>query len=122
MEKLLYNEADKIVVHSEGNEMFLLNQREVPKMKVGIICNWVDTEKPSEAAFLDFRKMWGLESKFILFFGGVMGYTQGLEIVIDVAERLKSEPNIVFLLVGDGIAETKTPAFSKGKGIIEYYI
>ncbi|GAI04311.1 unnamed protein product, partial [marine sediment metagenome] len=44
-----------------------------------------------------------LNSKFVVSFAGVMGFAQGLNIVIDCAELLKSYKDILFLLVGDGV-------------------
>jgi len=117
MEKLVYTLASKIAVHSEGNHKYLLEKRGVPQAKLVTLPNWVDTELPHSARILGFRKKWGLEGKFILFFGGVMGLTQGLEVVIQAAEKLKDIEDIVFLLVGDGMAHTDLKRQVKEKGL-----
>ena len=104
MERLIYSLAQKITVHSESNRDFLLKERGVCSSKVEIIHNWVDTDLPLKYSLMDFRRKWGIKDKFILFFGGVMGHTQGLEMVLEVAESLKNVKDIIFLLVGDGSA------------------
>ncbi|MCI5122962.1 MAG: colanic acid biosynthesis glycosyltransferase WcaI [Candidatus Electrothrix sp. AR5] len=38
----------------------------------------------------------------IILYSGNIGIKQGLEIVIDAAKALKSDPNVIFLIVGDG--------------------
>ncbi|MBA7590832.1 Poly(ribitol-phosphate) alpha-N-acetylglucosaminyltransferase [subsurface metagenome] len=70
-----------------------------------IIHNWVDTDliKPSKNQDNDFRRKNNLNSKSVVSFAGVMGFAQGLDIVISCAELLKSYKDILFLLVGDGV-------------------
>jgi len=52
-----------------------------------------------------FRKLYNLEKKFIFLFGGVLGPSQGLDLLIRIANRVKENKDIVFLLVGDGSAK-----------------
>ena len=105
MERLLYQAAEKIAVHSQGNKRFLVQQRRVPAHKIALLPNWVDTEQPTGAASLNFRETWKLGNKFMLVFGGVMGHTQGLGVVVAAAEKLQKCRDIVFLMVGDGVAK-----------------
>ncbi|MBW1992778.1 MAG: sugar transferase, partial [Deltaproteobacteria bacterium] len=107
LERRVYAGADKILVHSPGNREFLMEKRQVPETKVEVLPNWVDLNRPRRAGFLDFRSRWGLAGKFLLLFGGVMGPTQGLEMVVEAAQRLQAYPEIVFLLVGDGTARRR---------------
>ncbi|MFA5983148.1 MAG: glycosyltransferase WbuB [Methylococcaceae bacterium] len=68
--------------------------------------NWVDTDFLSPAADSNkFRELWNIEeSTKIILYSGNMGKKQGLEIVLEAADRLKSEPNLLFLMVGSGAA------------------
>ncbi len=116
MERLLYQAAAKIAVHSQGNRRFLMEQRQVPAQKITLLPNWVDTEPP-EPEFLNFRETWELGDKFVLVFGGVMGHTQGLEVVVAAAEKLRDYKNIIFLLVGGGSAKARLEAEVKEKGL-----
>lgn len=42
------------------------------------------------------------KNDFLLIYAGILGYAQGLEIIIYAAEKLKNYPNIKFLIFGDG--------------------
>lgn len=104
MEKFIYKKAHYITVHSEGNRENIISKNVNPE-KVVTIHNWVDTDliKPVRTQDNNFREKNNLKDKFVVSFAGTMGFAQGLEIVVNCAELLKSYKNILFLLVGDGI-------------------
>jgi len=103
MERCAYNKADIVTVHSKSNEEFLIRRQTVLPGKVVTLPNWVDMGNGEQPVRSDgFRKRWGLEDKFIFFFGGVMGPSQGLDLLIGAATILKEVKDIVILLVGDG--------------------
>lgn len=119
MERLVYARADAIVVPSENHAEYLEKKRGVPRAKLRVIPHWIDTApfdraqgKPGK-----FRKMWGLEGKFVFFFGGVLGPSQGLEMVIDVAETFREISDVVFLFVGDGGARHHLEQLTEEKGL-----
>jgi len=117
MENFVYRKADHITVHSSGNRGYLLSMGITPE-KVSILHNWVD---------LDEFKVDGIPNpiienkefyqKFIVFFGGVMGYAQDLETVVDCANLLKNEPHILFLLLGDGAEKSALIQKSQSLGL-----
>jgi len=49
-----------------------------------------------------FRRKHGLEGKFVVAHSGNMGVKQGLDLVLDVAMRIRERKEIAFLLAGDG--------------------
>lgn len=103
MEKREYRDADLIVVPSNQHKKFIEQYRGVPEEKVRVIYHWIDSEPFRNAKKTDrFRKMYGLEGKFIFLFGGVLGPSQGLDIILEAAAKLKDNKEIVFLFVGDG--------------------
>lgn len=103
MEKKAYKEADKITFHSEGGRKFLIEKKGVSKEKIITLHNWVDIEPfKNLTQNISFRKKYGLEGKFIILFGGIMGPAQGMEFVVEVARKLADLKDLVFLLVGDG--------------------
>jgi|GEM_PF-5288912 len=103
MERKVYRMADLLVVPSENHAHYLRDMRGVPEGKLCVIPHWIDTA-PFDAVRETgkFRKQWGLEGKFIFFFGGVLGPSQGLDMVLDAAETFRSIPAVKFLFVGDG--------------------
>ncbi|MGY8993141.1 MAG: glycosyltransferase family 4 protein, partial [Rhodospirillales bacterium] len=109
MERRAYRQANKILVHSEGNRKFLEARFPDRAKKLNVLHNWTDLERfetPTKA--IDFRQTLGLDDRLVFMFAGVMGPSQKLEILVDAARRhVTSLPEILFLLVGDGI-ERKT--------------
>lgn len=74
----------------------------VPPEKVTAVYNWVDFE-PYETARPDgFRGRYGLEGKFVILFAGIMGPSQGLEFVVEVARRVADLKDVIFFLLGEG--------------------
>jgi len=103
LESLLYRRADHVVVHSRGNRDYL-TARGAPPGRVCVVSNWVDTEavrpSPRDNAL---RAQLGLDGRFVVSFAGIMGYSQDLDTVVESARLLRDRPDIVFLLVGDGV-------------------
>jgi len=103
MESRAYESADVITVHSEGNRQFLLENKDIDAGRLEVLHNWIEIEQGKKNEGQLFRKKLNLEGKFIFFFGGVMGPSQGLDLVLGAAELLKREKDIAILLVGDGV-------------------
>jgi glycosyltransferase involved in cell wall biosynthesis len=103
MERFIYKNSDVLTVHSEGNKKYLISYG-VARHKIKVINNWVDTElitlgdKDNE-----FSRKFGLNGKFVVSFAGVIGFAQGLEVVVHAANILKGYRDIIFVLIGDGV-------------------
>jgi len=126
MERLVYARADNIVVPSENHSRYLEAKRNVPRAKLSAVPHWIDTKPFDGLTSLTtgavrvtgkWRKQWGLEDDFIFFFGGVLGPSQGLEMVLDAAETFRSEPRVKFLFVGDGGARPALERRAREKGL-----
>lgn len=118
IEKWAYDNADVVTVHSEGNREFLLRSGKITSDKLITLHNWIEVKK-YEAPERDgpFRKQLGLKGKFVIFFGGVLGPSQGLDLVIDAAKRIRDHKDIAFLFVGDGTEKNKLVGLSSGYGL-----
>ncbi|MBF0553705.1 MAG: glycosyltransferase family 4 protein [Nitrospirae bacterium] len=104
IESNAYSTADHIMVHSEGNSSFLCNKKKVPQEKITTVYNWIDIAPyVNTNATGQFRKQLHLENKFVLLFAGVIGPSQGLDLLLEAADRLRHIPDICFLIVGDGM-------------------
>ncbi len=103
IERYLYQRSDAITVHSEGNKQLLINKG-AKRDLVHVIPNWVDLNeiRPGPRQN-DWRQRHGLNSHFIVSFAGTMGFAQGLEEILDVANKLRRYQEILFLFVGDGV-------------------
>jgi glycosyltransferase involved in cell wall biosynthesis len=103
MEKAAYHHADVITVHSKSNKEFLTTRKGVASEKLVSLHNWVEIGTANQSTQNgDFRKRLSLEDKFIFFFGGVIGPSQGLDLIIHAAKTLQSIRDLTILLVGDG--------------------
>lgn len=108
IEKFIYKKATRIVVHSQGNRHYLITSKLLPPEKINVIHNWIDTEvlRPSER-LNGYRQQHQLGNKFVVCYAGTMGYAQDLLPTIEAAHILKSDENVLFLLIGEGIQEPR---------------
>lgn len=117
IESFCYRHADHITCHSEGNLHWLLCGQDMQHRQrdVSVVHNWVDVDRYQRTPpDVTVRKRLGMEEKFVLFFGGVMGYAQDLETVMEAARLLKDHPEIAFLLVGDGVEKERLVRQAQG--------
>jgi glycosyltransferase involved in cell wall biosynthesis len=120
MEHYIYRKADTITVMSEGNRNFVIAKGGSPDRTMAIP-NWVDTEliQPGERVN-DFRKAHGLGNEFVVLFAGTMGWSQGLNTVVEAARLLAYEQDIVFLLVGDGVEKERLEQQAEGLSNVRF--
>jgi colanic acid biosynthesis glycosyl transferase WcaI len=102
LESFVYARAQQIVVISDWFRQNLL-AKGVPAHKLTVIPNFVDTDfitpQNKDTSFALANQ---LADKFVVLYAGNLGLTQNFEIILSVAKRLESTPDILFLLVGDG--------------------
>ncbi|NOZ00568.1 MAG: glycosyltransferase family 4 protein, partial [Deltaproteobacteria bacterium] len=117
IEAASFRGADVVTCHSEGNIDWLRRHPALRKRPgdVRLVHNWVDIDGyRNSAADRSVRRRLGLEGKFVFFFGGVMGFAQELDTVIDAARRLEDDADIAFLLVGDGVEKAGLERRARG--------
>jgi len=102
VERFIYKQADYVFTISEGMRDKIINKG-FTEDKVKLFYDWVDTEslKPMSKNNTFTRKH-NLEDKFVVLHAGNMGQKQDMQIILDAAEKLKSDNSIFFLLVGRG--------------------
>lgn len=105
VERITYHFCDEIVVPSEDFKKNIM-AKGVSEDKITIIRNWVDenavvnVDRDKNSLFDEY----GLDrSKFYFTYSGNIGYTQNMDMLLDVAKEL-GEDSIRFVLVGDGAA------------------
>jgi glycosyltransferase involved in cell wall biosynthesis len=64
----------------------------------------------------NFREQWGLQDQVVFFYGGNIGVAQDMDNVVRLADSLRGEPDVHFLLVGDGseVARLRANAAERG--------
>lgn len=117
MEDYVYRRSAAVTVLSEGFRSNLL-AKGVPDEKISIIPNFVDTEfmRPS-AKSNPFSRRYGLAEKFVVLYAGNMGFSQGLENVLDAAKLLQSFSDIKFLMVGNGAGRSTVESYWRSLGL-----
>jgi glycosyltransferase involved in cell wall biosynthesis len=109
MERVLYNQAEKIVALTEGIRDDICT-RGWPKSKVEVVTCGVDFERlypdPRGAAYI--RHKYGWKDKKIVLYFGAMGEANNLPVILRTAQRLQSRQDILFVLIGDGMKRVET--------------
>lgn len=104
IENFSYRHADKIIVISEDFKKNII-AKGVPEDKIVVVYNWVDqnivVDIPRENNKL-FDKYNLDRSKFYVTYNGNIGLSQNMEMLLDVANDLKTNSDIQFVLVGEG--------------------
>ena len=104
LESTLYQRALAVVTQTEGQADNI--RMRYPGATVHVISGGVDTglfspELRSEAI----RREFGIKDRVGVLYAGLLGFAQGLEVVLDVASRLRHRMDIQFTLIGDGMAK-----------------
>jgi glycosyltransferase involved in cell wall biosynthesis len=105
----VYARAPRILVVSDRAADHL-RQRGVDPRKIVVAPHWFDDAAFRVPSNRDVRAELDLSSRFAIMFAGNLGMVQGLDTVIDAAERLKTSTDIVFVLVGDGADRARLEA------------
>jgi glycosyltransferase involved in cell wall biosynthesis len=105
----LYRRADRIICLARGTSEYLERQG-VNARKLVYIPNGVDP-----AAFADIERP--PRGVFTAIYAGAHGPANGLDVVLDAAERLRAHPHIRFLLVGDGPAKAELVEDARRRGL-----
>lgn len=108
-ERLAYRLSDRIVVLSEGFRRILVRDKGVAPDKVAVIPVWLDAQ---DIRPLNRDNSWRHEQgigpdKFVALYAGTIGLVSGAEVVVEAARYLRSQPDILFLLVGAGHAKER---------------
>jgi len=108
IERKAYVDADAVTVHSAGNYRFLTHTNRCSADKLSTLSNWIDLNGSKGSTISGrFRDIYGLGNRFVFFFGGVMGPSQDLDVIVDAARELRKFEDIVFLMVGDGLEKER---------------
>jgi colanic acid biosynthesis glycosyl transferase WcaI len=107
-ERLLMRRADRVSTISEKMLQRLLDKG-VPEDRGWLFPDWADTDlvRPM-ARDNEVRRELGVRPEQVLvLYAGNMGEKQGLELVLDAADRLRERADIQFAMVGGGAARKR---------------
>jgi glycosyltransferase involved in cell wall biosynthesis len=100
LERFLYRRADRVMVNSPG---FIAHVRERGARQIELVANGADPRMFDPT--LDgssFRRAYGLEGKFVALYAGAHGLSNDLGVILEAADRLRDQPEIALVLLGDG--------------------
>lgn len=109
MERLLLNAFDEVSTISPRMKQRLA-AKGVVASRSHLFPNWVDcaSVKPLARESNAFRRALGLDADVkVAMYSGAMGEKQGLELVLQAAQRLQHRRDILFVLAGTGAARTR---------------
>ncbi|WP_320054927.1 glycosyltransferase family 4 protein [uncultured Acetobacteroides sp.] len=102
-EKYIYSISDQIGCMSQGNIDYVKTHNpEINVKKLHLLPNWMTYNEESIKVDDMNKEKYGFNGKFVAIFGGNIGLPQKLEFVIEVANKLRNNNDIVFLIVGYG--------------------
>jgi colanic acid biosynthesis glycosyl transferase WcaI len=117
MERQMHRLATDVTVHSPGNREHVIQRGGRPE-HVHVVYNWVNTDRiRPDGRDNDFGRAHGLSDRFVVSYAGTMGWAQDMGTIISSAARLRDHPDILFVLVGDGVEKPKAQAKSSELGL-----
>lgn len=105
LEKKSYKNADYITVLSEGGIKYVVDKGANPKNVTHIYNGTNISEIDKFKDKKDFKKKENIENKFLISYAGILSPFQGIDNILDVAKELNGHEDIVFYVVGDGMAK-----------------
>lgn len=117
LELFLYTRASACTGQSFGIARGILAKH--PAAKVALIPNGADCTvfTPAKDNKKDAIAKWVAPNKTIVGYAGLIGLAQGIQLLIDAAKMLEHDPDILFLIVGDG-PEREMLQAKAGKNVI----
>jgi colanic acid biosynthesis glycosyl transferase WcaI len=124
----LYRHSDRVVVVTSAFEDYLVQHWRVPREKISVIENGVETQLFAPEPFTGepridkpgtgLRRELNTEGKFVVSYVGTMGMAHGLETIIAAAAQLRdANPEIVFLMLGEGSEKERIVALARERGL-----
>ena len=102
LEKWIYYHADGIIALSPGMEEGIRAVLEVPR-PIAMVPNSSDTSlfhPEIDGKFLRMQRNW--ENKCVFLHFGTIGVANGIDMLVEVADHLRAEKDIYFVILGDG--------------------
>ena len=117
LELSLYRKALHVVAVTDAFKSNLIS-RGIPQEKISVVKNSVDLEffraMPSCRTLIEELR---LEGKFVVSYIGTIGMAHAVDTIVEAAELLKNNEEIVFLIVGEGAHKQKIRALAEKKSL-----
>jgi glycosyltransferase involved in cell wall biosynthesis len=115
LERTLYRRAQAVMVNSPG---FRAHVQARGARRVAMVPNGADTRMFDPAARGEsFRREHGLGEAYVILYAGAHGLSNDLQVVLEAAERLRADPRITWVILGDGKEKPALQARAKELGL-----
>lgn len=95
-----YSVADVIGIQTPGNRRYFSSWLEGSDHKLEVLQNWLDKSAQVRCSIrIDQTRLVG---RRVFIYAGNMGVAQGMDILLDLAEKMQSRSDVGFLFVGRG--------------------
>jgi glycosyltransferase involved in cell wall biosynthesis len=117
LNRFLLSRADRVVAIGRDMERRLL-AKGAPRERIRVIENWVDTEAIHPVARRNpLAARHRLDRHFVVMHSGNVGLSQDLDTVLGAARLLRDRPDVLFVIVGDGVARARLEARADRLGL-----
>jgi len=111
--------ADAVVALGETMKNKLVMEKGADANRVAVIHNWADCSRIVPVDKInEFSLSHELVGKFVVMHSGNVGLGQQLEILIDAASELRDHPDILFLIIGDGVKRRELELAARKRGLL----
>ena len=119
LEKFVYARAHHLLVVTEAARQNLMGKGVSPS-KVSVVSQLIDDDlfavsDPERVRAI--QEKYGFARRFVIMFAGNIGLLQGLEAVLVAAQQLDDVPQVLFVLVGDGVDRERLLQKAEGMGL-----
>lgn len=115
IERYQYSVADVIGVQTQGNSPYFADWAKQDGRRVEVLQNWL-ADAPDVGCSISVADG-ALAGRTILVYAGNMGVAQGMDVLLDLAERLHQRRDIGFLFVGRGSDAQRLRGDAKTRGL-----
>jgi colanic acid biosynthesis glycosyl transferase WcaI len=117
VELFLYGKSARVIALTDAFKRNLVS-RGIPPSKIEVVKNGVDLSffNPHLASPGLIQEL-QVNSRFVASYIGTVGMAHAVEKIVEVAERLKGVPEILFLVVGEGANKEKIQNLVSQKGL-----
>jgi colanic acid biosynthesis glycosyl transferase WcaI len=117
MECSLFCQARAVTTISRSM-MARIEAKGVPAARLHFLPNWADLDniRPGQR-HQEVRQELGLNSQIVVLYAGNIGEKQGLEVVLQAASLTRSDPDIRYLMVGEGASRARLEWLAESQGL-----
>jgi glycosyltransferase involved in cell wall biosynthesis len=108
-----YSVADVIGVQAPGNQGYFKSWGKKPGRKLEVLQNWLDKSVRSRCSIRIDETL--LAGRKVFVYAGNMGVAQGMDILLELAAKLRNRSDVGFLFVGRGSDATRLEETAKAR-------